>query len=240
MIGKNQLILIVLAVAVLLSLGAVVFVQMNNSAPAAIQGQDSSEKASAAKESDNSDTPSDAGGQPDVMAEEEAENSGSQVPPAGGGNGSNSVTIPENNSPNNSTPVTNTPPANTGGNNSNVNNNNNGITAGGSVSTKKTVCSDGTSAGRCSQNKPSYCDNQGRLMAECSQCGCPSGLKCTELGDCLPANQSSGKCRDGTIIGKCSATKPKLCVDTEIDLADACHSCGCPSGKTCGNDSKCH
>jgi hypothetical protein len=51
---------------------------------------------------------------------------------------------------------------------------------------------------------------------------------------------SGERCVDGTVAGKCSATKPELCIDNEVGLSDACHSCGCPSGRTCGSDSSCH
>jgi hypothetical protein len=37
-----------------------------------------------------------------------------------------------------------------------------------------TTCSDGTSYGQCSSNKPKYCNN-GNLIDKCSQCGCSSG-----------------------------------------------------------------
>ncbi|MFA6376536.1 MAG: hypothetical protein WCX69_04025 [Candidatus Paceibacterota bacterium] len=53
-------------------------------------------------------------------------------------------------------------------------------------------------------------------------------------------NADGKHCSDGTVFGKCSTDKPKLCIDEEVDLADACHSCGCPSGSYCGSDSKCH
>ena len=53
-------------------------------------------------------------------------------------------------------------------------------------------------------------------------------------------NNGGNHCSDGTAIGKCSTDKPKLCFDDELDLVDACHSCGCPSGLTCDSNSKCH
>lgn len=49
----------------------------------------------------------------------------------------------------------------------------------------------------------------------------------------------AGQCSDGTPVGQCSKTKPKLCFDSEIDLVDACHSCGCPAGLTCNSESQC-
>ena len=52
-------------------------------------------------------------------------------------------------------------------------------------------------------------------------------------------NSDGNRCSDGTIIGKCSTEKPKLCFDEELDLVDACHSCGCPSGLHCASNSKC-
>ena len=49
----------------------------------------------------------------------------------------------------------------------------------------------------------------------------------------------ANRCEDGTMIGKCSTDKPKLCFGEEIGLVDACRSCGCPSGFHCDSDSKC-
>jgi hypothetical protein len=62
------------------------------------------------------------------------------------------------------------------------------------------------------------------------------GFGATPTADRKPlANQ----CSDGTPVGVCSKTKPKLCFDSEVDLVDACHSCGCPEGLTCNDESQC-
>lgn len=53
-------------------------------------------------------------------------------------------------------------------------------------------------------------------------------------------NSGGERCSDGTLMGKCSDDKPLLCFDAELDLVPACHSCGCPSGYYCGDDSQCH
>jgi hypothetical protein len=54
-------------------------------------------------------------------------------------------------------------------------------------------------------------------------------------------DKSAGnRCSDGTLEGKCSVNKPGLCFDANSELVDACHSCGCPSGQSCGSDSSCH
>ncbi|MFH1229262.1 MAG: LamG-like jellyroll fold domain-containing protein [Candidatus Aenigmatarchaeota archaeon] len=45
-----------------------------------------------------------------------------------------------------------------------------------------TTCSDGTSYGQCSANKPMYCSS-GTLINKCSQCGCSSGT-CQADGTC--------------------------------------------------------
>jgi len=53
-------------------------------------------------------------------------------------------------------------------------------------------CVDSTDYGKCSQNKPKYCDN-GNLIDKCSVCGCPSGKTCQNDGSCkvsLPTNQA--------------------------------------------------
>lgn len=52
-------------------------------------------------------------------------------------------------------------------------------------------------------------------------------------------NSLKNKCADGTVAGRCSSDKPKLCFDVEIGLIDACKSCGCPAGMFCAADSKC-
>jgi hypothetical protein len=52
-------------------------------------------------------------------------------------------------------------------------------------------------------------------------------------------NSNGNYCSDGTAMGECSTEKPKLCFDEDMDLIDACHSCGCPSVQTCGSNSKC-
>jgi len=46
------------------------------------------------------------------------------------------------------------------------------------------ACSDGTSYGQCSSEKPKYCDN-GNLVDRCDICGCPSGYSCQEDGSCV-------------------------------------------------------
>jgi|GEM_PF-2886217 len=46
------------------------------------------------------------------------------------------------------------------------------------------TCSDGTSYGQCSTEKPRYCDD-GELINKCSVCSCPSGKECREDGDCV-------------------------------------------------------
>lgn len=98
-------------------------------------------------------------------------------------------------------------------------------------------CSDGTLGGRCAlNNKPKYCKN-GALIYNCAVCGCPTdGSVCSANGTC----QGADACSDGTVVGYCSSVKPKLCFDKELGLVDACHSCGCPAGLACGDDSKCH
>jgi len=45
-------------------------------------------------------------------------------------------------------------------------------------------CSEGTVYGRCSMNKPKYC-NQGNLIEECDRCGCPRENVCTPSKKCV-------------------------------------------------------
>lgn len=46
------------------------------------------------------------------------------------------------------------------------------------------VCLDDTIAGQCSITKPKYCDNSGKLIDNCMECGCPSDHSCQEDGSC--------------------------------------------------------
>jgi len=89
------------------------------------------------------------------------------------------------------------------------------------------VCSDGTLYGKCSSDKPKYCDD-GTLIDDCVRCGCAPGYECNAtFGKCytLP------KCSDGTPYGECTLNKPKYCDDGT--LIDDCVRCGCPAGYTC-------
>ena len=46
------------------------------------------------------------------------------------------------------------------------------------------LCLDGTLYGECSSTIPKYCDN-GQLINNCQQCGCPSGQECKLDGSCI-------------------------------------------------------
>jgi hypothetical protein len=96
------------------------------------------------------------------------------------------------------------------------------------------TCGDGTLNGQCSANKPYFCLYPD-LMEMCKTCGCPANTTCGDYGICYAA----GACSDGTTAGQCSTNKPKLCFDSEIDLVNACNSCGCPAGLTCSFDGSC-
>src|SRR3989338_5596566 len=47
------------------------------------------------------------------------------------------------------------------------------------------TCSDGTPYNQCSITRPLYCNN-GQLVNNCQQCGCPQGQTCQANGSCLP------------------------------------------------------
>jgi len=93
------------------------------------------------------------------------------------------------------------------------------------------LCSDGTLYGKCSSNKPKYCDaGTGTLIDACLKCGCPPGYVCDDTtGKCY----ATQKCADGTPYGECSRNKPKYCDASTGTLIDACLKCGCLSGYTC-------
>jgi hypothetical protein len=46
------------------------------------------------------------------------------------------------------------------------------------------------------------------------------------------------KCSDGTLVGRCSITKPKYCDGSET-LIDDCQTCGCPISYNCQDDGMC-
>ncbi len=93
------------------------------------------------------------------------------------------------------------------------------------------LCPDGTLYGKCSSNKPKYCDaGTSTLIDDCLRCGCPTGYECDNTtGKCY----ATQKCADGMAYGECSSDKPKYCDNGTGTLIDACLRCGCPSGYTC-------
>jgi len=94
-------------------------------------------------------------------------------------------------------------------------------------------CADGTPYGKCSTKNPGqYCTGSiyaptlGTLL---SVCPCSKFLGYVQQGEGETATCILAKCTDGTEAGKCSATKPKQCVNGA--LVDNATACGCPSGK---------
>jgi len=86
------------------------------------------------------------------------------------------------------------------------------------------TCSDGTIYWGCSITRPNYCNN-GRLVPNCTICGCPSSSLC------LNTSQCEYNCDDNTSYGSCSVTLPKYCLNGT--LIDNCTICGCPSDQMC-------
>ncbi len=84
-------------------------------------------------------------------------------------------------------------------------------------------CSDNTSSGWCSANKPYFC-NEGVLVYDANKCGC-SGNQIAVNNLCkTPMN-----CTDGTPHGACSLSKPMLCYDGA--LTEKASKCGCPQNQ---------
>ena len=94
----------------------------------------------------------------------------------------------------------------------------------GEVPEDSRSCSDGTLPGTCSNNKPLYCTDEGKLVEDCNtHCNCEAGLTCLSSGKC--------GCPDGTPDLECSPQKPKFCWGGE--LVDYCTECYCNSPATC-------
>jgi len=92
-----------------------------------------------------------------------------------------------------------------------------------------TDCSDGTRAGTCSYNKPSFCKASGTLSEKASWCGCFAGMKAS--GDsCVVLT-----CSDGTALNKCAASKPLYCNSTGV-LVQKAPICGCSPGYSVTGD----
>lgn len=64
------------------------------------------------------------------------------------------------------------------------------------VTSSTQKCSDGTSFGQCSANKPAFCDNN-LLVSRCSICGCQTGLTCRN-NTCIIAPSGGGGGGGGT------------------------------------------
>jgi hypothetical protein len=122
-------------------------------------------------------------------------------------------------------------------------------------SDEEPTCSDGTSYGACSSDKPYRC-NEGELEPLCGTCGCPSGKECQtgpgdSYGECVtlteeitpPPSLSDGaaarqKCSDGTLYNACSLNKPFYCDDGS--LIPFCRVCGCSRANNfCQSDNTC-
>jgi hypothetical protein len=98
----------------------------------------------------------------------------------------------------------------------------------------KDSCQDGTPFGQCSENMPKYCNNEGELVDNCRECGCPEGMVCLDNGQCLEAF-----CDDGTPANQCSSQKPYFCFSggDRFFLEPDCVICGCAEGEWCDPES---
>jgi|GEM_PF-2989784 len=77
-----------------------------------------------------------------------------------------------------------------------------GFTSGMSTGLNLTVnislkCGDGTDYGKCSSNKPKYCDD-GDLVNNCQKCGCPAGKECRGDGTCYAPSSGGGPSGGGS------------------------------------------
>ena len=93
------------------------------------------------------------------------------------------------------------------------------------------TCGDGTEYGKCSSNKPKYCDD-GVLVDNCQKCGCPSGSECRADGKCYPSSPPSGGGGGG---GPGYGARPK---PSCFDGIQNCHDNACEEGIDCGGPCK--
>jgi hypothetical protein len=86
-------------------------------------------------------------------------------------------------------------------------------------------CSDGTSYGQCSVNKPKYCD-EGLLIDDCQRCGCPPGQTCQADGRCsVPCvSHDHFACYDGDVYWYDSCNKRE-------EKKEECGTNGCLDGR---------
>lgn len=91
-------------------------------------------------------------------------------------------------------------------------------------------CGDGTDYGKCSSNKPRYCDD-GDLVNNCQKCGCPSGKECRGDGNCYVTSSGGGRSSGGGGGGGGYGAKPK---PSCFDGIENCHDGDCEGGIDCG------
>jgi cysteine-rich repeat protein len=95
----------------------------------------------------------------------------------------------------------------------------------------ESFCYDGTPFDTCSNLKPTYCNNQGELIENCSSCGCSLNYICNSTtNECYSTLIQI--CDDGTNLNNCSETKPLFCKSIGV-LEERCSNCGCPEGLEC-------
>ena len=81
---------------------------------------------------------------------------------------------------------------------------------------QKQTCKDNTENGKCSTNKPKYCNN-GALIDKCTTCGCPSGEHC---------NKSTEKC-------KTNCKEEWICIENNTKEAHRLKDCSLTDQRTC-------
>ena len=55
---------------------------------------------------------------------------------------------------------------------------------------------------------------------------------------CQNGNCNTIVCSDGTLRNQCSSNRPLYC-NNNLNLANNCNTCGCPSGQSCNSDGSC-
>ncbi len=92
-------------------------------------------------------------------------------------------------------------------------------------------CTDGTPTGTCTSTPPKYCDKDGNLVVDETNCPCHEGYQ-VEGDTCV---EEAKKCTDGTPYSTCTANPPLYCASSGNIVVNE-ENCPCPEGYKVSGD----